>query len=481
MNTKKATRREFLRMSGLAVAGMAVAACAQPTPTPVPPTQAPAAPAPTAVPPTKAPAPTAVPPTKAPAPTAVPPTAVPTVKKPVTIQWWTEATEDFSEEAQRKMVNAFHAAQKDVKVEITVLPDAGYSEKMTTTLGAGQGAPDVAFFWTDSWLPAALDLAPLIAKEKFDTGQYIKGFYDTHSQYKGTTVTLPLGVGANFVMYNSKVFDEAKVAYPDLSPDTAEWLKMIVKLNDPTKKRWGGDRPRGPYRAIWLNFGARMYSDDGKKVEGYLNGPGSQAAYEWFWDLVQTGATPTPADIELLGTQGTGPIDLWMAGRLATATLNGGHMLKAMKEGVPFGIVREPGPAGKPRYVNAWSLATGIWKGTKEPEAAWTFLKYWAGAEGQKFLMQNANLFPSIKSVLSQYPKANEPYVKAFFQVLEDNPVRAITVRGWSNTGVTNAVKDLWDNINLGKIKREEIKPTLDKAVPAAQKALDEARAKVGL
>ncbi len=470
MKSKKATRREFLRMSGLAVAGMAVAACAQPTPTPVPPTKAPAAPAPTAV-----------PPTKAPAPTAVPPTAVPAVKKPVTIQWWTVPSEDFSEEAQRKLVNAFHAAQKDVKVEISVLPESGFSEKMTTTLGAGQGAPDVAFFWTDAWLPQALDLGPWIAKDKFDTGQYIKGFFDTHSQYKGTTVTLPLGVGCNFVMYNGKVFDEAKVPYPGLSPDANEWLKMTPNLTDPAKKRWGGDRPRGPFRAIWLNFGAQLYSDDGKTVDGYLNGPGSVAAYEWLWDLVQTGATPTPADIELLGTQGTGPVDLFMAGRLATATLNQGHMLNAMKAGLPFGIVREPGLPGKERFVNSWSLAVGIWKGTKEPEAAWTFLKYWAGPEGQKFLMENGNLFPSIKTVLNQYPKANEPYVKAFFQVLEDKPVRGHTARGWSNTGILNAVRDLWDNINLGKIKREEIKPTLDKAVPAAQKALEEARAKVGL
>lgn len=458
MKPKKTTRREFLRMSGLAMASMAVAACAQPTATPA--TQAPAAPASTAAP---------------------APTAAPAIKKPVTIQWWTVPSEEFSEEAQRKLVDAFHAAQNDVRVEISVLPENGFSEKMTTALGAGQGAPDVTFFWTDAWLPQALDLAPWIARDKFDTGQYIKGFFDTHSQYKGTTVTLPLGVGCNFVMYNIRVFDEAKVPYPDVSPDANQWLDLVVRLNDPAKKRWGGDRPRGPFRAIWLNFGARLYGDDGKTVDGYINGPGSVAAYEWLWDLVQTGATPTPADIELLGTQGTGPVDLFMAGRLATATLNQGHMLNAMKAGLPFGIVREPGLPGKERWVNSWSLAVGIWKGTKEPEAAWTFLKYWAGPEGQKFLMENGNLFPSIRSVLNQHPKANEPYVKAFFQVLEDKPVRSHTVRGWSNSGILSVLRDLWDNINLGKIKREEIKPALDAAVPAAQKALDEARAKVGL
>ena len=470
MKRNKITRREFLRASGLAAAGVAAAACVPAAP-PATPTSAPQlTTAPTQ--PTKppAPAPTA---TAAPAPTA-------TVKKQVTLQWWTVPSEDFSEQAQRALADAFNASQKDVKVEISVMPESGFSQKMTTALGANQGAPDVTFFWDTNWLPQALDLAPFISKDKFDAGMYLQGIYKTNCFFKGATVALPLGVGCNFVMYNAKVFDEMKVKYPDVNVAADEWLKLIPQITDKSKKRWGGDRPRGPFRAIWLNLGARPWSEDGKKVEGYLNGPGSVAAYEWFWDLVQTNATPTPADLELLGTEGTGPVDLFMAGRLATATLNQGHLLNAMKANLPFGIVREPGLTGKDRWVNSWTLAVGIWKGTKEPEAAWQFLKYWAGPEGQKLLMEKGNLFPSVKSTLSQYPKANEPYVKAFFTILEDKPVREVTSPGWSSTPVLNAVKDVWDNINLGKIKRDEIKKALDAAVPAAQKGLDEARAKAG-
>ena len=75
MSTRNLTRREFIRLGGVAAAAASLAACAQPTPTP-----APKAPAATKAPePTKAPAPTAAPaatkapePTKAPAPTAAP-------------------------------------------------------------------------------------------------------------------------------------------------------------------------------------------------------------------------------------------------------------------------------------------------------------------------------------------------------------------------------------------------------------------------
>lgn len=462
MTTKRMSRRQFLRMSGLAALGLSAAACAQsPTPTPAPPAKATAATTTTTAP-------------------AAAPSATPAPRQPVTIKWWTVPSEEYSEQAQRKLVDAFHAAQSAVRVDISVLPESGFTDKMTTALGSGSGAPDVAFFWNINWLPQALDLGPFIAKDNFDTSMYIKGFWDTRTQYKNTTVGLPLGVGANFVMYNQKVYDEMGVKPPDTNVTAQDWLSLAPKLTDKTKKRWGSDRPRGPFRAIWFNLGARPFSEDGKTVDGYLNGPGSVAAYTWLWDLVQSNSTPTPADLEVLGTEGTGPVDLFMAGRLANATLNQGHMLNAMKANLPFGIVREPGLAGGERWVNAWSITCSIWKGTKEPEAAWTFLKYWVGPEGQKFLMENGNLFPSIKSVLDRYPRANEPYVKAFFSLLQDRQVAAVTNNPWASA-VLNAAQDVWDKVNLLSIKRDEIKAALDAVVPAAQKALNEARAKAGV
>ena len=78
MSTRNLTRREFIRLGGVAAAAASLAACAQPTPTP-----APKAPAATKAPePTKAPAPTAAPAaTKAPEPTkARAPTAAPAAK-----------------------------------------------------------------------------------------------------------------------------------------------------------------------------------------------------------------------------------------------------------------------------------------------------------------------------------------------------------------------------------------------------------------
>ncbi len=403
--------------------------------------------------------------------------------EPVTIEWWTVNSEEYSEQVQRDMAKAFEAEHPNIKVNVTVLPDDGFSEKMTTALGAGAGAPDVTFFWDSNWFPEALDLGPYIERDNFDTGMYIEGFWKTRALWGDTIVGLPLGVGAQFVMYNKDVFDEMGVDYPSGEWTTEEYLDIATQLVDPSIKRWGSDRPRRPFRAIWFNYGpeVRLYSDDSMTVDGYFNSPGSLDAYTWAWDLVASGASPTPADIEVLGTEGTGPVDLFLAGRLAVAPLNQGHMHHAVEVGANFGIMPEPGVAGEENFVNAWSLTSSIWKGTEHPDEAWAFLSWWVGPEGQRYLMENGNLFPSISSVLDEYPDSEQEYAQAFFSVLELTQVSEWRNPHPCNSTVLRAVGDVWDKIMLGdEIGRDEIKAEMDAIVPAAQDALDECRERLG-
>lgn len=411
--------------------------------------------------------------TEAPPAEPVTPTDVPPAE-PVTIEWWTVPSEEFSEEAQRAMAKAFEETHPNIKVNVTVLPESGFSEKMTAALGSGEGAPDVAFFWDNNWFPQALDLTPLIESDNFDSSMYIPGFWKTRALSGDKIVGLPLGVGANFVMYNKDVFDEMGVAYPTSDLTTDEWNALVVQVNDSAKKRWGGDRPRGPFRAIFYNYGARPFSDDNMTVDGYLNGPEAVAAYTWLWDLVNTNATPTTADLEVLGTEGTGPVDLFLAGRLAMATLNQGHLLNAIEAGTNFGIIPEPQVEGNERYVNAWSLTSSIWAGTKHPDEAWEFLKYWVGPEGQEFLMLNSNLFPSIPAVLQKSPHADLEAAQEFFKVLEFPQVAEWTTDHPCSGVVLRAARPVWDKIMLNEIARDQIKAELDAVVADAQAALDD-------
>ena len=399
----------------------------------------------------------------------------------VTIEWWTVSSEEYSEEAQRGLVAEFEKQHPNIKVNLTVLPESGFDEKMTTTLGAGEGAPDVAFFWNTNWFPEALDLTPYIeADPDFSADLYFPGFWNTRAVWQDKIVGLPLGVGANFVMFNKDIFDEAGMEYPTDDWTTEDFITLASAVTDDEVRRWGGDRPRGPYRAIWNNYGAFLYSDDSLTVDGYLNSAESVAAYTWLWDLVNSGSTPTPADIEVLGTEGTGPIDLFLANRLTMATLNQGHMLNAVEANANFGIVPEPAGPGEERFVNAWSLTSSIWQGTEHPDEAYEFLKFWVGPEGQEYLMLNGNLFPSIPELFDKHPDADKEYVQQFKKVLDLKQVAEWRNAHPCDTTVLRAASDVWDLIMLGEIERDEVQATLDAAVPAAQDALDECRPRLG-
>jgi len=400
----------------------------------------------------------------------------------VTLEWWTVSSEEYTEEAQRGLAAAFEAEHPNIKVNVTVLPSSGFGEKMTTALGAGEGAPDLAFFWDNNWWPLALDLTPYIdADPDFDPSMYFPGFWNTRAVWEDKIIGLPLGVGANFVMYNKDVFDAAGVAYPTDDWTVDDYLDLTAQLTNPDEKIWGGDRPRGPFRAIFFNYGARPYGGDPATVDGYLNSEGTLAAYTWLWDLVDSGATPTPAELEVLGTEGTGPVDLFLSGRLAMATLNQGHMLNAVDAGANFGIVPEPaGPDGD-QYVHAWSLTTSIWSGTEHPQEAWEFLSYWAGIEGQTYLMENGNLFPAIPAALEQYKDADKDYAQAFFRVLAlDQDAEWLGAHPCYRGAVERSISDLWDLIMYGDIERDAIPGYMDSLLQPAQDALDECIPRLG-
>ncbi len=402
-------------------------------------------------------------------------------QEPVTIEWWTVASEEFDEAVQRALVDKFNAEHPNIRVNMTLLPPDGYDERMQTTLGAGQGAPDVALFWNTNWYPQALDLTGYIeADPDIDPEMYLPGFWNTRVVFNDTVIGLPLGVGANFVMYNKDMFDAAGVTYPEADWTPEDYIQTVAALANPDARVWGGDRPRGPYRAIWYNMGARLYSDDSTTVEGYFNSPASVAAYQWLWDLVATNGTPTPADLEVLGTEGTGPVDLFLADRLAMATLNQGHMQNAISVGKNFGIVPEPQVEGNTRHVNAWSLTVSVWKGTQHPDEAYEWLSYWAGPEGQQFLMENGNLIPSIPAVLEKWEAADTDYGQAFLDVLQLEQVAAWDNQHPCKGTVLRSVSDAWDLVMLGQVERDAVQSMLDGLVPAAQAALDECVGRLG-
>jgi multiple sugar transport system substrate-binding protein len=474
MSEKRISRRKFLGYGGIALAGLALEACS-PAATPAP-TTAPA------------PVPTNTTAAAAPATTApVAPTTAPTARPVSNIDWWTVQT--APEAGASAQGNAALLAEwvktpsgKFVNVKPTFLPDDGFSEKMTTVMGSGVGVPDVSSIVSADWFPAAEDLRPYIAKDKLDISMYSKDHFDSRCRFGDKIIGLPTAIGATIYFYNTALLDAKGIKYPEWGYTMDQWLNDAVKISDRSKKIFGATIQTRIWRAEMFAFGARPFSDDGKTVEGYMNGPKTVKAFEFFYDLANSGAVPTAAEFDVLKTEGTGPIDLFNTGRLAFAPLNNGQFGIVEKAGIKYGLIHNPKAQGEEIVTNGWAIQAGIPAASKNKDAAWEYVKWWAGPDGQKFLQnQNVGFTSVIPSQWKDHPAANDKRLQFFFEILKTKML-------WTWSGqfpyfakVTRLNQDLYDGIYQGKVKRGDIKAGLDAQVKAAQQIVDDERKKLGL
>ena len=76
----------------------------------------------------------------------------------VTLTWWTTSGRDSPEPAIRNVIAAFEAEHPNIKVDVSIMAEGAYNDLMNTAFAAGEGVPDLAWYWSNNWLPQALDI-----------------------------------------------------------------------------------------------------------------------------------------------------------------------------------------------------------------------------------------------------------------------------------------------------------------------------------
>jgi multiple sugar transport system substrate-binding protein len=496
------TRRGLLKATlGGAIASTLLAACGSPVPSsnptaaPANPTEAPkpAAAAPTTAPPaaaTAAPAGASTAAT-APAPAATQASAVPTAqpaaaKQPVTVEFWAmPGTDVGSKEDQESVVALFQKspAGEAVKVNMTAVPESGYDDKMNTGMATGSGLPDVGTIGNADWFPKLTDLRNYISRDNLNLGQYSKSHFDIHCRFLDQIIALPTGIGATMYFYNTTLLDQKGVKAPQWGYTMDQFLADALKISDRSKKIYGAFRQQTIWRGEFFAFGARPFSEDGTKADGYMNSPKTVKAFEFMYDWLTSDAVPTSAENDALKTEGTGPLDLFSSGRLGFGALNNGQFQVVDKAGVKFGLVHQPMVPGEDVWNNGWTTRIGIPNASKVKDGAWEWLKFFTGEPGQKQLMSlNHGFTPVIPELWKTHPAASDPRIQFFFKINTDTKqVREFLFKFPYVGKVTRLNQDLYDQIYLKKIGKGDIKKTLDATVAQAQKVIDEERAKLKL
>ena len=319
----------------------------------------------------------------------------------ITYAIWGDPSELASQIA---LVDAFEAEHPDINVDVTVSDWDAYWTGLQTSI-AGGDAPDV-FAMDGPIFPdyqtrgVLLDLQPYIAADGFDVSALADAGVAHFTTADGGQYGLPRDLNVVPLFYNKTMFDAAGIPYPD---ETWDWDKLVEvgtqltvdENGDGLPEQWGfytetTDMENFWSELVWQN-GGEIISDD--RTQTLLGSDQAVEALQFFQDLIykhKIMATP-----DLFAETG----DAFEQG-LAAMESNGSWLVPThMAAGIDFGIAPLPaGPAGHATSINPTGAVVSA--STKNPDAAWEFVKWLVGPEAQEMLMQGKVALPVDKSVL---------------------------------------------------------------------------------
>lgn len=363
------------------------------------------------------------------------------------------------------MIQAFQAANPGVQVKVETAPFDDYFTKLRTLIAGGQ-APDVFELNYENFVDYAskdtlLDLNPLIAGDKnFDPKVFYPRAYDLFKA-DGKQYGLSESFSDVVLFYNKDLFEKAGLALPTDDWTWDDAMAAAKKLTDAGAGQWGLFKPTQfwEFYKTAYQFGCDFFNAD--KTATLINDPKCVDALNFMVSLSQKEKV-MPTDAEM---GGVGDDALFKQGKVAM-WVNGIWQFAAMKD-APFkwDIAVEPGAARKGTHF--FSNAVVASKDTKNPEAAWAWLKFFTSSpEAAKTRVASAWELPALnnpdlfKDYLAQTPPANR---QAVFKSLEDLVTPPVIAK-------QNEMQDAI-NAQLDKAKQGLVTP--QQALDAAKQEVD--------
>lgn len=309
---------------------------------------------------------------------------------------------------EEEVVKKFNESQNEIELLLEIVPYNSARDTLSTQIASGNG-PDivgpVGGSGANAFYGQWLDLTPLIESSGYDLGQFGESSVNFFLTEEGQ-IGLPFATFPSAMYYQREMFDEAGLNYPPkaygekyVMPDGSEvdWTwetatevaKMLtVDVNgndatmaefDPTKIVQYGYVPQyQDPRAIgsfWMP--GRLVADDGKTAQI----PDAwAAAWKWYYDGMW-GKQPFIPNYNVTQSPEFGAGNPFNSGKIAMAATHLWYTCCIGDAGGNWDIGALPGYSGNDGKVTANLNADTfrIWKGTKNPEAAFKVLTYLIG------------------------------------------------------------------------------------------------------
>jgi multiple sugar transport system substrate-binding protein len=402
------SRRRFLvRFVGLAgVTGAAlVSACSQQAAAPAPkPTEAakPAAPAaqPAATTAPAKPAEAAKPAADAKPAEQPQPQIAPVSGRPVTLTYWFWADDADQAKIITDAIDRFHQKQNTIQIKPDQLPTVADTQKKVLSSAAVGQAPDTSH-GSDGWLQDMYDGDVLLpVQDWFDKWDLKSDFLPNVIELAKVKPNQPMLYVPNHVIVNYLYvrldwFKEANVN----PPDTFEEMIAAAKATTKPPDRYGFGLRAGDIQGLsmlghwYVGNGVKMVDD---KDDVDFDSPAAietteQYAAMYIKDKSAQPSAPSDRFPQLFAQ--------FQGGKLAMLQ-HGLHSWKVQNDALGDKITAVSIPKGKVRrFVSAGSEGTLIYKGTKNPEAAWEFASFMGAQEQARDFVVKRGAGPTLKSV----------------------------------------------------------------------------------
>ncbi|TDL33158.1 ABC transporter substrate-binding protein [Jeotgalibacillus sp. S-D1] len=370
-----------------------------------------------------------------------------------TVTFWHSLT-DTTGDAAEAVIKAFEEQNPDIKIKAvyTANQGEGQNEKLLTAVSGGN-PPDVAYFdrfeigsWADQ---GSLEDLTELAEESGITKDTYYPFAWEEASYDGKLYGMPISTDSRLVYFNIDHFKEVGLD-PNNPPETiAELEDAAEKLTIKDGKRFERIGFIPWFGQGWLYgwgwaFGGEFYDPETKTVTA--NDPKIVEALQWMTDFAQK------YDVEDIAgftdSQGDGAMDPFLTNQLSMK-VSGPWEVSAIEKFNPdlnYGVFPMPTPNGENHttWSGGWSVV--IPKGAENKEAAWEFMKFFSGEEGQKIFSEIARDFSVIDSVNEELGYTEDPILGEFVKILPVSNNRPVMTQGslyWNElaSAVENATR----------------------------------------
>ncbi|GIK65683.1 MAG: ABC transporter substrate-binding protein [Chloroflexota bacterium] len=389
----------------------------------------------------------------------------------VTITWWHIGTVEDQGAYWQSLADAYMEANPNVTIEITILENEAFKERLVTVMQAGD-PPDIFQSWGGGvlWQFAEAGLVRNIApelegewKDSF-SAQAALELYGQDGEYYG----VPWTWGAVGMFYNKALFAEAGLD-PEAPPATwEEFLAAVQALKDAgiTPISLGeGDKWPGHFWWVYLAIrlgGEQAFLDAYNRDGAFTDEPFVQAG-EYLQQLIDL--EPFPEGYiglgygDQAGLMGDGKAAMELMGQWAPSVQidnseNGGEAIQGNLGWFPFPVVE--GGAGNPGDVLGGGDGYAV--GSNAEDEAVDFLRFITSAENQA---AGAKIW-ILPTVAAAESAIEDPILQTILAARNSAPYSQLYYDQFLPPAVGQAVNDAVQGLFEGTLSPEDVASAIE-------------------